>query len=94
MSDSADPLSDFHEFLFFEASGGHGRSPQSDTTGVGRFLFIVRDRILVDGDIDLIECRLELLACQAQRTLDISQHHVVVRTAGDDPEAFFLERFT
>ena len=65
MADQRNDPGYFSKLFFLEASGGHRRRSQTDAAGVGRFFFIKRNRILVDGDVDLIELFFQSLAGDA-----------------------------
>ena len=58
-------LGDLLHILGDKPAGGDCRRTDTDAAGDHRLLRIVRDRVLVDGDIDLIKTMLHLLAGDA-----------------------------
>ena len=88
--DRRDDICDFLEVVFLESSACHGRSSKSQTACYERAFRIVRDGVLVRGDVDLIQTALQLLAGNAGAA-QVDQHEVVVRAAGNQIEALILE---
>ena len=69
-----------------EAPGSDGGSAHPDTAGDEGLLRVVGDGVLVDGDVYLVQPVLILLAGEAE-VPGVHQHQMVVRAAGDQPEA-------
>src|SRR6478609_4813078 len=72
-------------FLHLEAASRHGRGSESDAGGNERLLRVVRDPVLVAGDVRSSQGRLGLLPRQRLWT-KIYEHEVALGTTGNDPE--------
>mmetsp|Transcript_8304 Transcript_8304/g.12076 ORF Transcript_8304/g.12076 Transcript_8304/m.12076 type:complete len:462 (-) Transcript_8304:187-1572(-) len=85
----ADELSDLHEVLLHQASGGHGRSANSEAVGVHGAL-VTWDGVLVQHDGSSFADDFSLVAVDALAS-EVDQEKVVVGAARDEVEALLLQ---
>mmetsp|Transcript_79311 Transcript_79311/g.173960 ORF Transcript_79311/g.173960 Transcript_79311/m.173960 type:complete len:538 (-) Transcript_79311:24-1637(-) len=85
----ADELSDLHEVLLHQASGGHGRSANSEAVGVHGAL-VTWDGVLVQDDRSGLAEDLGLVAVDALAS-EVHQQKVVVSAVGDQIEALLFQ---
>lgn len=84
-----DVLSNLGEVLLTKATRGHGRRTDTDTHGSeGRL--ITRSRVLVAGNVDLLQNSLDTSTVKS-KGLQVEQDHVVVGTASNEGVAELLE---
>src|SRR5699024_5819857 len=76
-----DELCDMQHLRLAEAARGDSRGADALAGGHERAFRVVRDGVLVCGDIHLVQTALELLAGDAGLA-QVDQHEVVVRAAG------------
>lgn len=77
------------ELFLAHAAGGHGRSTNTETVrGEGRL--VARDRVLVAGDVDLLQNSLKTGTVQSLVT-EVKQNHVTVSAVSNELVAQFLE---
>mmetsp|Transcript_8306 Transcript_8306/g.12087 ORF Transcript_8306/g.12087 Transcript_8306/m.12087 type:complete len:440 (-) Transcript_8306:187-1506(-) len=85
----ADELSDLHEVLLHQASGGHGRSANSEAVGVHGAL-VTWDGVLVQHDGSSFADDFSLVAVDALAS-EVHQQKVVVGAIGDQIEALLFQ---
>ena len=85
-----DAAGDLIHVALHQASGGDGRGADSDAGGNERTSGIVGDRVLIEGDINLVAAVLKLLTGNIHAA-QIHQHQMVVCTAGQDLKALLLK---
>ena len=69
-----------------ESTGGQRRGADTQAGGDHRRARVERDRVAVDGDADLVEKVLTLLAVEL-RVAQVDEHEVDVGAAGEDADA-------
>ena len=92
LDDIGDALADDLHVLFLHAARGDGGSAYPDAAGHERFLRIVGDGILVDGDMRLIQPLFELFA-RDSGAHEVEEHEVVVRAAAHEVHALGEQSF-
>ena len=85
-SSQLDEVSDLDHILFLEASGGDSRSADTQTAGDEWALWVVRDCVLVGGDINLVQTFLQLFAGDVH-VLQVDEDQMVIGAAGYQAEA-------
>ena len=77
--------------LLLEAAGGDSRCADAQAAGDKGALRVVRDGVLVGGDVDSVQTLLQILAGDVH-VLQVDQDQVVVGAAGYQAEAFIGQR--
>ena len=83
-------MGDLHHLRLLEATGGDGGSTHPDAAGDKGLLRVVGNGVFVDGDLNLVQSPLKLLAGDVEIP-HVYKAEVVVRAAGDETEPFFYQ---
>ncbi len=87
-----DEISDIEHLVFLHTAGRNGGRTEADAAGLERALGVEGDGVLVGRDASLVEGFLDFLAGESLG-LNIDEHDVIFRRAGDDAVAVFLHAF-
>ncbi len=90
--DFAQPVRNLHHFRLAETARRHSRRADADAACDKRLLRVIWNGIFVDSDLHLVQTLLKFLSGDVEIP-HVHKAEVVVRSAGNEPEALFNQLF-